>query len=95
MEVYGDKGYIIAANKNTLRLRNQESESEQMEQITSNDIPVYEDPFSYFADVVRGKIKVPANGLYSLENNITVVKILEAAKESAKNGKAVILKYLL
>jgi predicted dehydrogenase len=53
---------------------------------------VYEDPFSYFADVIRGRIKVPKNGLYSLENNLTVVKILDAARESAKTGKTIVLK---
>jgi hypothetical protein len=29
--------------------------------------------------------------LYSLENNIMVVKILDAARESAKTGKTVLL----
>ncbi len=42
-------------------------------------------------DVVRGKIKVPENGLYSLKTNVTVVRILEAARESARTGKTVIL----
>ena len=41
--------------------------------------------------MIRGKIKVPENGLYSLNTNITVVRILEAARESAKTGKTVLL----
>jgi hypothetical protein len=32
--------------------------------------------------------------LYSLENNMTVVKILDAARESAKTGKTVYFKKL-
>jgi len=91
MEVYGETGYIIAANKNTLRLRNKESDPEQSITVTPKDIPVYEDPFSYFADVIRGKTIIPKNGLYSLENNLMVVKILDAAKESAKTGKTISL----
>jgi hypothetical protein len=49
------------------------------------------DPFSYFADVLNGKLVVPKNGPYSLENNVTVVRILEAARESARTGKAIVL----
>ncbi|MEP7111300.1 MAG: Gfo/Idh/MocA family oxidoreductase [Ferruginibacter sp.] len=93
IEVYGDSGYIIAANRSAMRLRNRQSKTEQNLFVTSNDIPVYEDPFSYFTDLVRGKFRIPKNGLYSLENNVMVVRILEAAKESAKNGKTVMIKY--
>lgn len=91
MEVYGETGYVIAANNTAMRLRNGQANEEQARQVTSKDIPVYEDPFSYFADVLRGKIKVAKNSLYSLENNITVVEILEAARKSAKSGKTVFL----
>ncbi len=92
MEVYGETGYIIAANNTTMRLRNAATKVEQTQQVTSKDVAVYEDPFSYLADVVRGKIQVEKYGVYSLENNLTVVKILDAARESAKTGKTVILK---
>jgi predicted dehydrogenase len=92
MEVYGETGYIVAANNTTMRLRNAATKVEQTQQVTSKDVAVYEDPFAYFADVVRGKIKVEKNGLYSLETNLTVVKILDAARESAKTGKTILLK---
>lgn len=92
MEVYGETGYIIAADNTTMRLRNAATKVEQTQHITSKEIAVYEDPFSYLADVVRGKIKVEKNGLYSLETNLTVVKILDAARESAKTGKTIMLK---
>ncbi len=92
MEVYGETGYIIAANNTTMRLRNNASKGEQTQQVTSKDIAIYVDPFSYLADVLRGKITVPENGLYSLENNVTVVRILDAARESAKTGKTIVLK---
>lgn len=92
MEVYGETGYVIAANNTAMRLRNGTMKEEQTIQVTSKEVPVYEDPFSYFADVLRGKITVAKNSLYSLDNNVTVVQILEAARESARTGKTVFLK---
>ncbi len=91
MEVYGETGYIIAANNATLRLRNDKNSPEVTKQFTPAEVGVYQDPFSYFADVITGKIKLPANGLYSLENNVTVVRILDAARESANTRKTVYL----
>jgi predicted dehydrogenase len=92
MEVYGVKGYVISVNNTTMRLRAQPDTLERIQQITAKDVAVYQDPFSYFADVIREKIKVPENGLYALATNLTVVRILEAAKESAKTGKTIWLK---
>jgi hypothetical protein len=51
---------------------------------------IYKDNLSYLADVLRGKIQ-PNNDLSSLENNLVVVKILEAARISAREGKKVFL----
>jgi len=92
MEVYGENGYIIATNNTSMRVRNRKTDGEQSRLVTTREIPVYQDPFSYFADVIRGKIEVQKNGLYSLENNFTVVQILDAARRSAATGKTVFLK---
>jgi predicted dehydrogenase len=89
MEIYGDSGYVIAKDNKTMLLRNRTMNQEQIKRITSQDIPVYEDPFSYFADVIHGKRVMTKYDPYSLSNNLTVVKILEAARESAKTGKTV------
>ena len=89
MEIYGDEGYIMALDRNRMLLRNGQIKTEQTRNVTSKDINVYEDPFAYFADVIHGKIKVPEYGLYSLENNVWVVKILDAARESSRTGKTV------
>jgi hypothetical protein len=40
--------------------------------------------------VIKGKIKMTDSDPYSLENNVLVVKILEAARESAEKGKTVL-----
>jgi len=89
MEVYGEKGYVFAVDNYHMRMRAGKDRSEQVRIITPKEIPVYEDPFAYLADVVRGRITVPQNGLYSLENNVVVVRILDAAKESVKTGKTI------
>ena len=91
MEVYGTTGYIIAVNNNSMRLRAQPDSVEHFRQVTANAVGVYEDPFSYLADVIRNKITVPQNGLYSLSANLTAMRILDAAKESAKTGRTIYL----
>ena len=92
MEVYGQTGYVISANNTMMRKRNKQSKSEELANINAAEVGVYVDPFSYLADVVNGKIKVPPYSLYSLDNNIMVVRILEAARESAKTNKTVFFK---
>jgi hypothetical protein len=45
------------------------------------------DPISYLIAVVRGYIK--PSGLSALDTNVTVTRILAAARESARTGRAV------
>jgi predicted dehydrogenase len=92
MEIYGDTGYIYALNKSDMKIRSEGMKTEMAEKVTSDDIPVYEDPFAYFADVIHKKIVQPEYGLYSLKNNLEVIKILDAARESAKTGKTILMK---
>mgnify|MGYP003694168737 CR=1 FL=1 len=47
------------------------------------------DPFVYFANVIRGNIKMNKYDLSSAETNDIVVKILDAARRSAKTGKTI------
>jgi predicted dehydrogenase len=91
MEVYGTTGVIYADNRNSLRVRMAEGYDgfkEESMQLPERATP-YNDPFSLLAAVVNGEIKLNANDLSSLENNLIVVEILEAAKESARTGKTV------
>ena len=92
LEIYGSTGYVFTVNSTDMRVRNVASKVELAKKVTEKDIAVYKDPFSYFVDVLRGKIEVPKNGMYSLENNLMVVKILSAARESAKTGRTVAIK---
>jgi predicted dehydrogenase len=91
MEVYGDSAYIVAVNANKMRLRNKESLPEYEKWVTEKDIHVYTNTFSYLHAVLRGKERVEPFGLYSLENNLIVDKILDAAKLSATTGKTVMM----
>ena len=92
MEIYGTDGYIKADNNRDMRIRSREIQGEKKLRVTADDVAVYEDPFNYFADVINGKIQVDPFGLYSLENNMRVVEILDAARLSAKTDKKVYLK---
>ncbi|MBX2925655.1 MAG: Gfo/Idh/MocA family oxidoreductase [Chitinophagaceae bacterium] len=92
MELYGKNGYVITIDNSRMRIKGERNQREYGAQYTSKDVQVYENPFTYLADVVRKKITLRDYDLYALGNNITVVKILEAAKESAKTGKTVFFK---
>lgn len=91
MEIYGDSAYVIATNANAIRLKNKEQIPETLKLVSEKELKVYTDPFSYFHAVLRGKEKLQAYGLYTLENNMVVNRILEAAKTSAKTGKTIFL----
>ena len=91
MEVYGNKGYAIAVNPTTIRQRLDVKSTEETLKIEPRPDP-YTDPFSVLAEVVSGRLKLDKNDLYGLPVNVTVVEILEAAKESAKSGKTVAFK---
>ena len=91
LEIYGKNGYVKVLNANELEYRLMRELPAVNEKITEFPTDAKE-PFSYFADVISGKIKVLPTDLSSLENNLIVVEILDAAKESAKKGKMIRLK---
>ena len=52
----------------------------------------YDNSFRYLKAVVRGEIKVAPTDLSALENNLTVMRILDAAIRSARSGLSVSLR---
>jgi len=90
LEVYGEKGYAVAGTGgNDLRVRLPGQRAEESR--TPAELPPDErDSISYLAAVARGKLK--PSGLSSLANNMIVVEILEAARESVRSGKTIVLK---
>jgi len=91
MEVYGATGTVFTDNRSDMRVRLESDKTEQKESLKEREAP-YDDPFAFFAALVRKKITLPKYDLSSLENNMIVVEILDAAKKSAKTGMAVKLK---
>lgn len=88
-EVYGTKGYAIAVNPTQLRERL--SESSPDESLTAPPLAAPEDTsLHYLAAVVRGELH-PDGDLTSLDTNVVVMQILDAARESARTGKTVTL----
>lgn len=94
MEIYGLTGAIYADNRNTLRIRMAKGyDGYDEETLVLEERPApYNDPFSVLEAVVRNKIQLPPHNLYSIENNLVVMEILDAARKSAKKGKTITLK---
>jgi predicted dehydrogenase len=90
MEIYGRYGTVFAPDRATLRVRPDESKPERTETLEPRSSP-QDDPFAYLAAVVRGEVIVADTDLSSLANNVTVVRILDAARESAATGRTVML----
>jgi predicted dehydrogenase len=88
MEVYGEHGYVLVPDRNTLRVRVSESSTEEVRSPPPPPSPG-DEPFSYFAAVVRGVIAVEPADLSASGNNVTVARILDAARESARTGRLV------
>jgi predicted dehydrogenase len=88
LEIYGQYGTVFAPDGGTLRVRRKESEPEKKEALEPRSSPE-DDPFAYLAAVVRGEIRVEGTDLSSLANNVTVVRILDAARQSAATGRTV------
>ncbi len=89
LEVFGQTGYLQAMNQDTLRTRKDPAAPFHSYKVEPLATP-YQDYISYIAAVVKGEIK-PKNDLSSLENNLTVIKILDAARRSAKEARSVVL----
>jgi predicted dehydrogenase len=92
MEVYGVKGYAIAVNPTEVRERFSERSAEDA--VTAPPLAAPEDTsLHYLAAVVRGELN-PDHDLTSLDTNVVVMQILDAARESARTGKTVMVRAL-
>jgi predicted dehydrogenase len=92
MHIYGSEGYILIDDAQTIRYRLDERSAEKSKKVSPEAAP-FHDPFAFFAAAVRGEIKIGPADLSSLENNLTVVEILEAASKSSKTGKEISLSW--
>ena len=87
MEVYGQSGYAITVGRDAARVRLPEKQ-----EISADAKPLEktkEDSVSYLRAVLLGGLK--PEGQSSLETNVMVTEILDAARQSAATGKTVSL----
>lgn len=87
MEVYGSTGYVTTVGPDKVRIRTkgqgQESETTAPPLAAPNDGSLH-----YLAAVLNGTLK-PSGDLTSLETNVVVMQILDAARQSAREGKTI------
>jgi predicted dehydrogenase len=87
-EVYGAQGYAIATGGGNLRVRLAGAPAEETRTPPALR-PQEADSISYLIGIARGQFK--PSGLSSLENNMIVTEILDAARESARTGRTITL----
>jgi predicted dehydrogenase len=85
MDIYGQTGALRLPDRNSLFLR-MGDDPEAPAPAPALAAP-FADSISYYVAVVRGQIQ--PSGLSSLDTNVTVCEILDAAKESARTGKRI------
>jgi predicted dehydrogenase len=88
MEVYGQTGSVHVADRQTVRYRLSQDSAEAVQTLDPLPVPLT-DPFTYLAAVVRGRVTVTDTDLSALANNLIVMQILDAARESARTGQTI------
>ncbi len=89
MEVYGQTGYAITVQGTDIRVR-RGGDNTREEQSAAKPVPApYDNELSYLRAVIFDGAKPDA--LSSLETNVTVTEILDAARRSAALGKTIAL----
>src|SRR6202051_1628376 len=91
MEVYGQNGYVITVRRDDIRVRrggNRDQQESREEQIAAKPLPSpYDNSISYLRAVIVDGMK--PDGPSSLDTNLTVTEILDAARRSAASGKMI------
>jgi predicted dehydrogenase len=95
MEVYGAKGYVDTLYQDgapgvKLRIRLPGEHAEHIEDAPALT-PPNDNSLNYLSAVLNGTLK-PQGDLTSLDTNVTVVRILDAARRSAQTGRTIHLK---
>ena len=89
MEVYGENGYIICHNASEMEIL--EDEEKGAYNHLAEQLPQgIHDPFAFLTKVVKEDYTMGRYDVNSLENNLVVMQILEAAKKSSSEGRTVL-----
>ena len=83
--LYGENGAVVTADATSYTLRIGRKPAEGRKATTAQ-----RDPLRWFAEIVRAR-RDPVDDPSSLANNLVVMKILEAARRSAQEGRMVTL----
>jgi predicted dehydrogenase len=85
MDIYGVSGEILIADRMTLQLRKAGGETRALQPapLAAN----YREPIGYFRGLVSGEM--PEHPLSSLETNLIVTEILDAARASARSHQSI------
>lgn len=86
MEVYGQTGYAITVKRDHVRIRRSGEDNER--EVAAKALPA---PYDHSLAMLRAVVLdgAEADGLSSLETNVTVTEILDAARRSAASGATV------
>ena len=85
MEVYGQTGYVLTVRHDDVRVR---LKGEEEKAVAANLVPPpYDDSLRFLRAVVTGGLS--PDGPSSLETNVIVSEILDAARRSAASGKTI------
>ncbi len=90
LEIFGTHGYVFTPDATNVRLRLRGEPAEKA--VAAQKLErKHGNCFAYLAAVVRGEVQVTDIDRSSLANNLTVVRILEAARHSAQTRQTIIL----
>jgi predicted dehydrogenase len=87
MEVYGQTGCVLVPHRDLLRVRKAGAEESELKLLPPPTSSAETDEISYLAAIVRGEVQ--PSGLSSLDLNLIVTEILDAARQSAQTGKRI------
>jgi predicted dehydrogenase len=90
LEIFGAHGYVFAPDSRSVRVHVRGEPAERSVAPEQLD-PTYQSCFAYLAAVTRGEIEVLDTDRSSLANNLTVVRILDAARCSAQSRQTIVL----
>jgi predicted dehydrogenase len=87
IEIYGKTGYVLVPQMNILRVRKGDAAENEIKLSRPSGSDAPQDQLSYLVSVARGEIQ--SSGPSSLEVNMIVTEILDAAQESARTGRRI------
>jgi predicted dehydrogenase len=87
MDVYGSTGYAKTIKNGQIAIHKEKESEPSVTEAAHLQAP-YDDPLHYLAAVIRGDIQEDGS-LSSLETNVIVAEILDAARQSAQTGRTI------